>query len=119
MTFEFSTQSGAKFTGFFGPGASRRFKRFSGYRLAEIENKGDESDFAALAYFAIQVHNEQNRLPALTMTCDEFIDSLSFKDIATISATITAAAEEAERIAEGEKKTKAPTRRTTRAAARK
>lgn len=116
MTFDFTVQSGAKYTGFFGPGASRRFKRFSGYRLAEIENKGDESDFAALAYFAIQVHNEANRLPALTMTCDEFIDSLSFKDIATISATIAAAAEEAERIAEGEKKTKPAPRRTARTA---
>lgn len=108
MTIEFVLSNGEKYQGLFGPGASRRFKRWAGYRLAEIEEKGDESDFGALAFFSIQVFDEMNNRPALAMTPDEFIDRMSFADIKTIGEALSKAAEEQE------KNATAPANRATR-----
>jgi hypothetical protein len=97
MTIQFVLSNGEKYQGLFGPGASRRFKRWAGYRLAEIEEKGDESDFGALAFFSIQVWREIENQPPLEMTADQFIDRMSFADIQTIGEVIATMAEDQEK----------------------
>jgi len=97
MTIQFVLSNGEKYQGMFGPGASRRFKRWAGYRLAEIEEKGDESDFGALAFFSIQVWQEIENQPPLEMTADQFIDRMSFADIQTIGEVIATMAEDQEK----------------------
>ena len=92
MEFEFELESGAKHKAFFGPGASRRFKRWSGYAVKEVDTKGEESDMGALAYFCIEVYNELHKVPKLETGVEEFIDRLTFQDLAVFGKKLEEAA---------------------------